>query len=85
MNRDIIRTKCDRVLVDKQANFSRILNNRVQAIYQKYADTLGSQIDYMLLTGFTSELLTAYTGVFSEILVQIIQEVLSDEEFEDID
>lgn len=88
MNKDLIRAKCDRILIDKQPFFSKILNNRIQKVYQTHADTLGSQIDYDLLTKFTSELLTAYSGVISEIMVQVIQEVLSDDEpddFEDID
>lgn len=80
MNKDLIRIKCDRILLEKQPAFSKILNQRIQKIYDKYDEALGSQIDYMLLTAFMSEILTSYSGVISNIMVQIIQEVLSDDE-----
>lgn len=82
MNKDLIRMKCDRVLLDKQPAFSQILNNRIQKVYEKHADSLGSQINYEFLTDFTSNLLSAYSGVISEIMVLLIQEVLSDEDFD---
>lgn len=88
MNKDIIRTKCDRILVQKSPVFSKILNDRVQKVYEKHKDTLGTQLDYMLFTGFMSEILSAYSGVINEIMVEIIQEVLADDDFgseEDID
>lgn len=85
MNKDIIRMKCDRILLEKQPMFSQVLTNRIQNVYRKHENTLGSQIDYSLLTQFTSELLTAYSGVISEIMVQIIQEVLSNDDFEDFE
>lgn len=85
MNNDLIRMKCDRILLEKQPAFSMILNQRIQKIYEKYADTLGSQLDYMLFTAFMSEILTAYSGVISEIMVQIIQEVLSGDDLEELD
>lgn len=83
MNKDLIRIKCDDVLLEKQPVFSQILNQRIQKVYEKYADTLGSHKDYMLFTAFMSEILTSYSGVISEIMVQIIQEVLSDGDFEE--
>lgn len=79
MNKDMIRMRCDRILLEKQENISSILNMRIQGVYQKHEDTLGSQIDYNLLTAFTSDLLTAYSGVVSDVMVRIIQEVLSDD------
>lgn len=85
MNNDLIRMKCDRILLEKQPAFSKILNQRIQKIYEKYADTLGSHPDYMLLTSFMSEILTSYSGVISEIMVQIIQEVLSGDDLEELD
>ena len=85
MNNDLIRMKCDRILLEKQPAFSMILNQRIQKIYEKYADTLGSQLDYMLFTAFMSDILTSYSGVISEIMVQIIQEVLSGDDLEELD
>lgn len=85
MNEDLIRIKCDNVLLEKQPVFSQILNQRIQKVYEKYADTLGSHIDYMLFTAFMSEILTSYSGVMGEIMVQIIQEVLSDDDLEESD
>ncbi len=85
MNKNLIRMKCDRILLEKQPAFSRILNQRIQKIYEKYADSLGSQIDYILLTAFMSEILTSYSGVMREIMVQTIQEVLSDDDSEELD
>lgn len=80
MNKDLIRAKCDSVLLEKRPVFSQILNQRIQKVYEKYADTLGIHIDYMLFTAFMSEILTSYSGVVSEIMVQIIQEIFSDDE-----
>lgn len=85
MNKDLIRTKCERVLLEKSPVFSKVLNQRIQKIYIKYATTLGSQADYMLFTAFMSDILTSYSGVISEIMVQIIQEVLSDDDLEEAD
>lgn len=85
MDKELIRMKCDRILVQKSPVFNEILNNRIQKIYEKHKDTLGTQIDYMLFTSFMSETLSAYSGVISEIMVEIIQEVLSDDEFSDDD
>lgn len=85
MNKDIIRMKCDRILLEKQPVFSRLLNERIQKVYREHADTLGSQIDYEMLTSFTSSLLTAYSGVVNEIVLQLIQETLSDDDFFDDD
>ena len=85
MNNDLIRIKCDNVLLEKQPVFSQILNQRIQKIYEKYADTLGNNIDYMLFTAFMSEILTSYSGVMGEIMVQIIQDVFSDDDLEESD
>lgn len=85
MDKSIIRMKCDRILLDKQLVFSQILNNRIQQVYEHHADTLGAKINYSLLTDFTSEILTAYTGAISEIMVEIIQEVLSDNVFDNLE
>lgn len=81
MNKDIIRMKCDRILLEKQPVFSQLLNNRIQKVYEKHAGILGSQIDYEIFTAFISSLLSTYSGVMSEIMVQLIQEVLSDDDF----
>lgn len=85
MNKDLIRMKCDRIVVQKSPIFSELLNNRIQKIYQKHENTLGTQIDYMLFTDFMSEVLSAYSGVISEVMIEIIQEVLCDDDFEDED
>ena len=85
MNKDIIRMKCDRILMQKSPVFSKILNNRIQTIYEKHKATLGTQIDYMLFTGFMSEILSVYSGVISEIMVEIIQEVFADDDFDNED
>lgn len=82
MNKDLIRMKCDRVLVEKQPALSKILNNRIQKVYEKHKDALSTQFDYKLLTDFTSELLSVYSGVISEVMVCVIQEVLSEDDFE---
>lgn len=84
MDKEIIRVKCDKVLIDKQHSFSQILNNRIQKVYIKHSDAIGQKLDYELLTDFTSDILTAYTGVISEAMVDIIQEVLSDDFFGDL-
>lgn len=80
MNKDIIHMKCDRILIEKQSELSSLLNHRIQNVYQKHKDSLGKEIDYTLLTDFTSDLLTAYNSVISEVMVRLIQEVLSEEE-----
>lgn len=85
MDKDIIRMKCDRVLVQKSPAFTMVLNNRIQKVYEKHKDVLGTQIDYTLFTDFMSELLSAYSGVISEIMVETIQEVLADDDFEEAD
>lgn len=84
MDKEIIRVKCDRVLIDKKLLFSQILNNRLQKVYINHSDAIGQKLDYELLTDFTSDILTAFTGVISEVMVDIIQEVLSDDSFEDL-
>lgn len=85
MNKDIIRAKCDRILLDQRPQFNKLLNNRIQKIYQKHENAIGQTVDFELLSHFTSDLLTAYSGVVSEIMVRIIQEVLSDDESDDFD
>lgn len=40
MNKDLIRIKWDRILVEKQPAMSKILNNRIQKVYGKHKDTL---------------------------------------------
>lgn len=85
MNKDIIRAKCDRILLDQRPQFNELLNNRIQKVYQKHENAIGQTVDFELLSHFTSDLLTAYSGVISEIMVRIIQEVLSDDESDDFD
>lgn len=85
MDKAYIRTKCDRILLDKQSAFGKILNDRIQQVYKHHVNALGTQINYEFLTDFTSELLSAYTGVISEVMVGLIQEVLSDDSFDDLD
>lgn len=36
MSKDLIRMKCDRIVVQKSPIFSELLNNRIQKIYQKH-------------------------------------------------
>lgn len=85
MNKDIVRMKCDRILQGKQPQFSKLLNNRIAKVYQEHENAIGATVDFKLLTHFTDNLLTAYSGVVSEIMVEIIQEVLSDDDFESFD
>lgn len=40
MNKDFIRIKWNRILVEKQSALSKILNNRIQTVYGKHKDTL---------------------------------------------
>lgn len=83
MNKQLVRSKCEKVLLENQSSISKVLNNRIQKVYQNHAEQLGEQIDYELLTSFTSELLSAFSGVVSEVMVQLFQELLSDEIFEE--
>lgn len=78
-----IRIKCDRILLNKQSEYGKLLNNRIQKVYEHHLNAIGTQVNYEFLTDFTSELLSAYTGVISEVMVNIIQEVLSDDAFDD--
>lgn len=82
MNKDLIRMRCDRVLIESQPALSKILNNRIQKVYEKHEDALSMQLDYDLLTNFTNDVLIAFSGVISEVMVRIIQEVLSEDDFE---
>lgn len=79
MDKQLIRIKCEKILLEKRAGISEVLNTRIQKVYQKHAEQLGEQIDYELLTSFTSDLLMAFSGVVSEVMVQLFQELLSDD------
>ena len=85
MNREVIKARCDRVLLEKTPAFSKVLNARIQRVYKAHEESLGSEIDYKLLTDFTSALLTAFSGVMAEVMVQTLSELLSDDDFEDSD
>ena len=79
LNREIIKSKCDRVLIEQKPVFDQILQNRICVVFDKHKEALGKDIDYALLTGYTADIITAFSGAVSEIMVRILQEVLSDE------
>lgn len=87
MEKEIIRARCEKIFLEKNLAFSEIMTSRIHKVYAKHAEAIGSEIDYSLLTDFTSDLLSAYSGVISEILILLIQEVLADDDsdIEEID
>ena len=80
MNKDLVKAKCDKVLMSKQSDFSKLLRSRIQRIYDKYEDSIAQYIDYALFTDFISETLSSFTGVVSEAVAETIADVLSEDE-----
>jgi len=83
MNKDVIRGKCDRIMLEKREWITKILNARMNKVFDKYSESMGDLIDYDLLTDFVSEILTAFSGVVSEVMVQSISEVLAADDLSD--